>query len=92
MTFWNEVNIRLLLAIEKIYFVKQLIVSQKQSVIKINGKKGSDKDIKNWRPISSLKVDIKLISKVLAERLKNVLPEVINIFKSKCICEKYIYK
>ena len=92
MTFWNEVNIRLLLAIEKIYFVKQLIVSQKQSVIKINGKKGSDKYIKNWRPISLLKIGIKLISKVLAERLKNVLPEVINIFKSKCICEKYIYK
>ena len=34
--------------------------------------------IKNWRPISLLNVDMKLISKVIASRLKNVISSIVN--------------
>ena len=93
ITFWNEVKVPLLLAIEKAYLVKQLSVSQKQAVIKLIEKKGRDKKyIQNWRPIFLHNIDLKLISKALAERLKNVLPEIISphqngYVKNGCIIE-----
>ena len=34
--------------------------------------------IQNWQSISLLNVDVKLTSKALAERHKNVLPEIIS--------------
>ena len=93
ITFWNEVKVPLLLAIEKAYLAKQLSASQKQAVIKLIEKKGRDKGyIQNWRPIFLLNVDVKLISKALTERLKNVLPEIISpnqnaYVKNRCISE-----
>ena len=79
------------MAIEKAYLVKQLSVSQKQAVIKLIEKKGRDKKyIQNWRPIFLHNIDLKLISKALAERLKKCLTRN-NFSTSKWICEKWMY-
>ena len=52
---------------------KKLITSQRQAVIKLIEKKDKDKRfIKNWRPISLLNVDYKIISKVFTLRVKYV--------------------
>ena len=56
-----------------------LSVSQRQAIIKLLEKKDKDKRfIENWRPISLLNVDTKIISKAFATRLKSVLPEIIS--------------
>ena len=66
---------------------------KRQTVIKLIVKKDRDKRfVKNWRPISLLNVDTKILSKSLAEKLKNVLPELISsnqtaYVKNRCISE-----
>ena len=48
--------------------IGHLRTSQRQAIIKLIEKKDRDKRfMKNWRPISLLNVDLKIISKALSE-------------------------
>ena len=50
-----------------------------QAVITLIEKKGKDRSsLENWRPISLLNVDTKIMTKVLAARIKEVLPSIIH--------------
>ena len=72
--FWDEIKKPFLASIHKAFLNQELSTSQKQTVIKLLEKKVRDKRfIKNWRPISLLNTGMKIISKVLSTRIKNVL-------------------
>ena len=69
----------------------ELSIEQKRSIITLLPKKNKNKlYIKNWRPISLLNTDYKLIAKIFASRLQNVLPSVINYDQSGYLKNRYI--
>ena len=66
-------------------------LSQKQAIITLIEKKGKDRSLlENWRPISLLNVDAKIMSKVIAARIKNVLPYIIHHNQTGFIKDRYI--
>ena len=78
-TFWNEIKQFFLKSVKQAKEEGQLSISQLQAVIKLIEKKDRDKRyIKNWRSISLLNVDTKIISKALAAKLKKTLPTIIS--------------
>ena len=69
----------------------ELSSSQKQAVITLIEKKGKDRTLlENWRPIALLNVDTKIMSKVIASRLKHVLPSIIHHNQTGFIKDRYI--
>ena len=74
--FWAYIGKRLVECFNVSFEKGELSSSQKQAVITlIEKKKDLDRcDLKNWRPISLLNVDAKIASKVIAERMKRLLP------------------
>ena len=66
-------------------------LSQKQAIITLMEKKGKDRSLlENWRPISLLNVDAKITSKMIAARIKNVLPNIIHHNQTGFIKDRYI--
>ena len=77
--FWEDLKTPLISSFKSAFDKGELSNSQKQAVIKLIEKKDKDKRlIQNWRPISLLNVDLKSISKALANRIKKYLPFLIS--------------
>ena len=72
---WYLIGDDFVSVVKDIFRDKRLCESQYLGMITLLFKKGEREDIRNWRPITLLNVDYKIISKILAERLKKVLPK-----------------
>ena len=51
--------------------------SQKNALVKLLFKNGDHHELKNWRPVSLLNTDYKILSKILTNRIANVLPMIV---------------
>ena len=83
--FWNILKDDLLLVYENSFRNGKLTYSQYLALIIMLYKKGIREDIRNWRPISLSNTDTKILTKVFAERIKLVLPEIIHKDQFGCV-------
>ena len=89
--FWNSVGELMTEVFNYSFELGQMSNSQKQAIITLIDKKGRDRMfLENWRPISLINVDSKIATKVIANRMKNVLPSVIHANQSGFMKGRFI--
>ena len=77
--FWNHLSDLFLNSMNSAFKSGQLPISQRRGIIKLIPIKDADPSlIKNWRPISLLNCDYKIAAKAIANRLKKILPKIID--------------
>ena len=90
-TLWDDLNEIFVSSVTKAKEIGHLSTSQRQAFIKLIEKKDRDKRfVTNWRPISLLNVDSKVISKALSEKLKEVLPDLISSKQTTYVKNRHI--
>jgi hypothetical protein len=89
--FWHDIKDILLASFKQSFNDGHLSVSQKQGVLTLLPKKGKDSRLlKNWRPISLLNTDYKILSTCIANKLKPHLPKLINEDQTGFMKGRYI--
>ncbi|KAL6483834.1 hypothetical protein MHYP_G00087060 [Metynnis hypsauchen] len=84
-SFWPVIGEDLLEALNDSLAKGRLPSSCRRAVLTLLPKKGDLHELKNWRPVSLLCCDYKLLSKVLAVRLKEVVGQIIHPDQTYCI-------
>lgn len=88
--FWNPVGVFMTEVFNHSFVLGQMPSSQQQAVITLIDKKGKDRMfLENWRPISLINVDSKIVSGVIANRI-NVLPGIIHSNQSGFMKGRFI--
>ena len=89
-TFFDLVGRHLLNSSNEAFHNGQLSISQRRGVITLIPKEDSSLlDLSNWRPITLLNVDYKILAKVIAKRIESSLPKLINSDQTGFIKGRY---
>ncbi|KAJ3588687.1 hypothetical protein NHX12_009541 [Muraenolepis orangiensis] len=83
--YWDVLSHDLLDVFNESLASGSMPVSCRRAVITLLPKKGNLQDIKNWRPVSLLCVDYKILSKALATRLGRAVEQVIHRDQTYCV-------
>ena len=79
LKFWAKLKDKLIDVYKESFSARCLPDTMRTGVVTLLEKKGKDRlDIANWRPITLLNTDYKLLTKTLAGRLKSVLPSLVH--------------
>lgn len=89
--FWGLLGKHLLASFRHSRDQGMLSPDQRRGVIALIPKKGKDRRfVRNWRPISMLNADYKILAKVLAKRLASVIPSLIHQNQTGFIPTRFI--
>ena len=81
--FYKSIKELLLQVFNELFKLKRIFTSARHGVIALIRKKGRDLHfLKNWRPIILLCVDYKILSKMIANRVKVQLEKIIHYDQS----------
>ena len=91
--FWSDIKRYLLDGIHFALVNGSMSIEQRRAIISLLPKKEKDRlFLKNWRPISRLNVDYKILAKALANRLTKFLPPLIDEDKTGYVKQRFIGK
>uniref|UniRef100_A0A3Q2X2I3 Reverse transcriptase domain-containing protein n=1 Tax=Haplochromis burtoni TaxID=8153 RepID=A0A3Q2X2I3_HAPBU len=79
VAFWDMVGIHLLGVFKEIMEGEEMSDSMKTGVVSILFKKGNPNHLDNYRPLTMLCVDYKILSKILANRLAGVMSHIVEM-------------
>ena len=89
--FWNELKYPMLRSFNETFDRELLSGSQRLGVITCLPKPGKPKEyMKNWRPISLINVDYKILSGVISNRIKMCLDPLISSCQKGFVAGRYI--
>jgi hypothetical protein len=89
--FWVDIKDFVINSLKYALITNELSIEQKRGIINLIPKKNKNRlYLKNWRPISLLNTDYKILAKALAFRLQNVLPSIINDDQTGYLKNRYI--
>ena len=77
-TFWPKIKDILVSALNDCYVTGMMSNTQKRGLITLLFKKGDSQCLNNWRPITLLNCDYKIIAFILASRLQKVIASIVS--------------
>ena len=91
LAFWPEIGNKLVKCLNYCLDKNSLSLSQRRGVITLLEKKGKDPHkIKNWRPVTLLNTDYKILTKSLSRRIEKYIPDVIHPDQSGFVKNRFI--
>ena len=89
--FWNDIGDFLLRSFNEGFSKGELSVTQRHGILTCIPKGQKSREfISNFRPITLLNVDYKILSGILAARMRKVLPDIISDSQKGFLKERYI--
>ena len=89
--FWNDIKVAMVNSLNYSFQTNSLSELQKQGLNTLLPKSNKDlTNLSNWRPISLLNVDYKIMAKSIANRIKKVLTRLIDSSQTGFIKGRYI--
>ena len=76
--FWPEVQDLVLQSLNAAFSKGQLSYTQRKGIISLLFKGGDKEELDNWRPLTLLNTDYKILAMVLTKRIQKVLYKIIN--------------